>query len=136
MRLQQSRSKTYGEVIKAWVKFGDRSYYLKSKWEINYAHYLQYMKQKGDISDWFYEEDEFWFLNIMRGVRSYKPDFKVIFPNGQVEYHEVKGYMDPKSRTKIKRLNKYYPHILLVVIDKEKYYSVARWHSLIPNWIR
>jgi hypothetical protein len=75
------------------------------------------MKEHGIIKDWEYEPQTFWFYKIKRGVRSYKPDFKVIENNGFQYWAEVKGYMDSKSITKIKRFRKYYPKEPLVVID-------------------
>lgn len=70
------------------------------------------------ISSWEYEPDTFWFEKIKRGVRSYTPDFKIVHKDGTVEYHEVKGWMDKKSQTKIKRMAIYHPEIKLVVLMK------------------
>lgn len=77
------------------------------------------MKEKGLINDWEHEPKTFWFETIKRGVRSYLPDFKVHNPDGTHYWIEVKGYMDQRSRTKIKRFAKYYPDERLVVYDKE-----------------
>ena len=78
---------------------------------------MQFLKERGIIADWLYEPKTFWFNEIKRGVRSYLPDFKVILPDGSHYWAEVKGYMDGKSKTKIKRFNKYYPKEELRVID-------------------
>ena len=75
---------------------------------------------------WKYESKTFWFEAIRRGVRSYKPDFEVELNNGDIEYHEVKGWMDAKSKTKLKRMKKYYPEITMVLIDKKPYMEILK----------
>lgn len=111
--------RSFRNTKKQWYTSGDRRYYLKSSWEILYAEYLDSLLEKGKIVQWEYEPHTFWFENIKRGVRSYVPDFLVEYPDGRVEYHEVKGYLDPKSKTKLKRMAKYHPDISLKLIDKK-----------------
>ena len=103
---------------KDWYTSGDRRYYLKSSWEKSYAQYLDNIKSNGIITEWEYEPDTFWFEKIKRGVRSYTPDFKVTLASGDVEYHEVKGYLDSKSKTKLNRMRIYHPHIKMKLIDR------------------
>lgn len=107
---------------------------MRSMWESNYASYLDWLISKKHILDWEYEPDTFWFLKIKRGVRSYKPDFKVFKTKKDVEYHEVKGYMDSRSRTKIKRMAKYYPDVKLIVIDEDSYKSIKSAVGRMLNW--
>lgn len=92
--------------------------YLKSSWELLYAKYLDTLLANGTIIKWEYEPDTFWFERIKRGVRSYTPDFKVEYPNGRVEYHEVKGYLDSKSKTKLNRMRIYHPSVEMRLIDR------------------
>ena len=66
------------------------------------------------------------FEAIKFGTRSYRPDFKIYNNNGTIEYHEVKGYMDAKSKTKIKRMAKYYPKIKLIIIDGPVYNDIKK----------
>lgn len=101
-----------------WVEIGGKRCFFRSGWEIRYAQHLAYCKRINAISDWSHEPKTFWFENIKRGVRSYKPDFKIMHTDGTHSWVEVKGYMDPKSRTKLKRMAKYYPQERIVVIDK------------------
>jgi len=109
--------------------------YVRSSWEANWARYLNWLKDQGEIEKWEYEPDTFWFDAIKRGNRSYTPDFKVRWADGTVEYHEVKGYMDRASRTKLNRMRKYYPNVMVKIIDKAAYYSVATdVRSFIPEW--
>ncbi len=110
-----------------WRKIGRRKIYARSTWESNYARYLQWRKECGAIKSWEHEPKTFWFKGIRRGVCSYLPDFRVKGNDGEVVYYEVKGYMDRRSRTKLKRMDKYFPEVKLVVIT-------AGWfknHSLL-----
>ena len=127
-------SNPYSRSKAGWWDNGDKRYYMRSSWEHNYAWYLEWLKARGEIKDWEYEPDTFWFENIRRGVRSYLPDFKVVQPNGSVEYHEVKGWLDPKSKTKLARMAKYYPQVKMVLIDNDVYKSIKKWGRLIPGW--
>ncbi len=103
----------------AWVEIGGKRFYSRSKAEYFFAKYLEFLKANGSIQGWLYEPETFWFLEIKRGVRSYKPDFKVIELDGSHWWAEVKGYMDAKSKTKLKRFAKYYPGEKLRVIDSK-----------------
>lgn len=104
-----------------WHEIGGKRVYLRSSWEKVYAEILEKRKSLGVIIEWEYEADTFWFEKIKRGCRSYTPDFKVTFPDGSIEYHEIKGWMDDRSKTKIKRMRIYHPRIKLVVIDAPAY---------------
>lgn len=103
----------------AWLTIDGKPMYFRSQWEGQYAMYLEFLKKQGVIASWEHEPHTFWFENIKRGVRSYLPDFKVIQPDGSHYWVEVKGYMDSKSLTKIKRLRKYYPNEKIYIADKE-----------------
>jgi hypothetical protein len=84
-----------------------------------YALYLNQLKLSRHILGWEYESKTFWFEKIRRGTRSYTPDFEVTFGDGRIEYHEIKGWMDARSRTKIKRMAKYYPRVTLRVFGSD-----------------
>ena len=102
-----------------WKVVGGQRIFFRSRWEYRYAMYLQLLKEKGEIIDWKHEPKIFWFDGIKRGTNNYKPDFLVIHKNGAEEYIEIKGYMDAKSKTKIKRMAKYHPNVLLRVVEKD-----------------
>ena len=107
---------------------------MRSCWEANWARYLNWLIQLGEIKGWKYEPDTFEFP-VKRGSKFYTPDFKVTNNDGSIEYHEVKGWMDSISATKLKRMAKYYPQEKLVLVDKETYRDVAlKVGSLIPHW--
>lgn len=112
---------SYKNIQKGWYTSSKgEKYYLKSSWETAYAKYLDNLLELKAIEDWSYEPDIFWFEKIKRGVRSYTPDFKIVFTDGDIQYHEVKGYLDSKSKTKIKRMRIYHPEVVLVVIGKSE----------------
>ena len=106
-----------------WITIEDKEYYFRSQWELKYAKHLAFLKKINDIQDWEHEPHTFWFLEIKRGVRSYLPDFKVTRKDGTHYWVEVKGFMDPKSVTKLKRMKKYYPNEEVKVIDKTWFYG-------------
>ncbi len=102
--------------------------YFRSAWEANYARYLTFTKTR-----WEYEKQTFWFEKIRRGVRSYTPDFYL--PDQKV-FHEVKGWMDKKSATKLKRMRIYYPSETVHVIGREFFKQANKQGlcRLIPHW--
>lgn len=118
-----------------WLELGGKNHYYRSKWEANYARYLEWQRKNGYIHDWFPEPQTFWFKSIQRGVRSYLPDFKVIKNDLSHYWVEVKGYMDQKSKTKIKRFHKYYPSERLDVIEGKWFKkNNAKMKLLIKTW--
>lgn len=109
--------------------------FFRSAWEANYARYLNWLVGRGEISRWEYETETFEFSKIKRGSRFYTPDFKVIFPDGRFEFHEIKGYMDQRSATKLKRMKKYFPGVPLLLIDGPAYRQLAaQLGPVLPYW--
>lgn len=118
-----------------WREIGGKKKYYRSRWEANYARYLEWLKKNKQIISWAHEPKTFWFEGIKRGVMSYLPDFCVINLDGSEEYHEVKGWMDDRSKTKIKRMAKYYPQVKLIVIDSKLYKSIEKKAKyLVKDW--
>ena len=78
--------------------------------------YLDLLQRGGAIRGWEYEPTTFWFNGIKRGVVSYKPDFLITPVEGKAYWQELKGYLDPRSATKIKRFCKNYPDETLDLI--------------------
>lgn len=109
--------------------------YFRSRWEANVARYLNFLKKHGKIHKWEYETEEFEFHKIKRGNRFYRIDFKIWDNEGSEPYYwEVKGYLDPSSKTKLKRMAKYYPHIKIHVIGKKEYNGIKQWAGIISGW--
>lgn len=118
-----------------WREIGGVRKFYRSKWEANYAHYLQWQKAHGFIVDWKHEPTTFWFDGIKRGCVSYLPDFWVKDSDGSEAYHEVKGWMDARSKTKIKRMAIYHPTVNLVVVNGKRYHALAKSVSgIVDGW--
>ena len=113
----------------------DIGIFVRSSWEANYARYLNFLKQRGEVISWSYEPKRFYFNNIKRGTRSYLPDFKVLYSDGRQVWEEVKSYWTQVAKTAVKRFRKYYPEETLVIIDKDRYREIeAEFSSQIPKW--
>lgn len=113
----------------------DLGIYVRSSWEANYARYLKFLKAREQILDWEYEPKVFEFHAIKRGVRSYVPDFRVTELGGSIVWHEVKGYMDDKSKTKLNRMAKFYPEEKVIVIGSKEMREIKnKLAALIPLW--
>jgi len=118
-----------------WREIGGVNKYYRSLWEANYARYLEWLKYKGRIKNWRHESKTFWFAGIKRGCLSYLPDFEVTENDGKIVYHEVKGHMDGRSKTKINRMRIYHPAVKLIVIDSKCYKSLKKsMMPIIPDW--
>lgn len=122
----------HGNWKAAWYVIGDRRIYMRSSWEYKYALLLEEKKRAFVIKDWEFEPQTFWFEKVLRGVRSYLPDFRITWHDGSVEYHEVKGWLDPKSKTKLKRMRIYYPQVRIELLMKKEYERCIAL-CIIPN---
>lgn len=117
-----------------WREIGDKKKYFRSRWEANYGRYLEFLKEQKLIADWEHETQTFWFEGIKRGVCSYLPDFKVTRIDGTHYWVEVKGYMDSRSNTKLKRFSKYYPDEELLLVDKKWFSQQKILPKIVKGW--
>lgn len=116
-----------------WRTIGGKRRYFRSKQEANHARYLEFLKHCGNIKEWDHETTTFWFEKIKRGINNYTPDFEVTLKTGKVEFHEVKGWMDSRSKTKIKRMRIYHPDVTLKVFDSKWYQKAAKKLKILIN---
>lgn len=102
--------------------------FFRSSWEANMARYYNYIGVK-----WQFEPKTFVFNTIKRGSVSYTPDFYLPEKDRWVE---VKGWMDEKSKTKLKRFEKYYPeeYAKLELITGKEYKEFEKFGRLINGW--
>jgi hypothetical protein len=131
MQASGKLNNNYSRVKSGTVEIAGRTIFFRSSWEANIAAYLQFQKENKLIKEWEFEVDVFWFESIKRGVRSYKPDFKITNNDDSQYIIEVKGWMDAKSKTKLKRMAKYYPEVKIELIDSKRYNVIKRHHSYI-----
>ena len=73
---------------------------FRSNWEANFARILNAYQIQFEF------EPKVFTFPIKRGTKGYTPDF--YFPKTD-EWVEIKGYLDDKSKIKIKRFKRYYP---------------------------
>ncbi len=119
---------------------------VRSNWEANFVRILKAYDIKFEF------EPTVFSFPIKRGTRGYTPDF---FINKTGEWVEIKGYLDTKSKVKLKRFKRYYPkefEKLICIISKYSkdarefmeelevpvviYYEDIRteYSSLVVNW--
>jgi hypothetical protein len=133
-RIKQSPEKNYGNSV-GGKRQDLENRYFRSRWEANYARYLNFMIKQGQVLRWEYEIQTFYFTGIKRGTVSYTPDFKVYYPNGTDEFVEIKGYMDPRSKTKLNRMKRFYPKVKVVLFETKDYAALNRtFKKIIPFW--
>lgn len=120
----------YDHVERGDYLIGKKVMYFRSKWEANYALYLEFLKERHQIKRWTYEP-KFFDFPVKHGVTRYLPDFEVEENDGSIWYPEVKGFMDSKSKTKLKRMAKYYPQIKVIIIDKEFMQGLKKMSKLL-----
>jgi hypothetical protein len=73
---------------------------VRSSWEANFIRVLNMYKIEFDF------EPTVFPFPIKRGTKGYTPDFLLRRNN---EWVEIKGYLDDKSKVKLKRFKRYYP---------------------------
>lgn len=124
-----------GRNSQGWREIAGRRVYMRSKWEANYGRYLAFLEAQGAIKGWEHEPHTFWFDGIKRGVCSYLPDYRITRPDGSTYWVEVKGHMDAKSLTKLKRMRKYFLDEDIMVIDGAWFAKNGKkLSSIVPNW--
>jgi hypothetical protein len=89
--------------LQVWLEIGGKCYYMKSIWERNIARHLEWLKLHKQIREWEYEAKTFVFDVIKFGNRTYTPDFRITENSGKQHWLEVKEWMDPTPKTKLRR---------------------------------
>ncbi len=87
---------------------------FRSKLEYRWAQYLDFLKDIGEIKDWFYEFHTFYFSG--ERVKEYTPDFLVRNNDNSFEYYETKGMLQNYDLDKYKRLFDERPYVKLTVV--------------------
>ena len=126
---KKSESKRYGSGFRA-----DLGIYVRSTWEANVGRILNWQLAHKEIVKWRYESQEFEFP-VKRGSRFYKTDFEIWRTEDSFFFWEVKGWLRDADRTKLKRMQKYYPQHEVVLIQERQYRELERTYAkLIPTW--
>ncbi len=89
-----------------------------NKTEAAYAIHLGYRLAAGEIARFDFQPEK---LRLAKATY-YDPDFRVILPDGTIEFHEVKGHWEDDARVKIKVAAEVQPYKFIAVtpIPKSK----------------
>jgi hypothetical protein len=71
-----------------------------------YALHLDERKAAGEIASWAFEPEKF----RLAPATYYTPDFRVLFPDGGIEFHEIKGFIEAAGQVKIKVAAELHPY--------------------------
>jgi hypothetical protein len=134
-----------GKHRRGYREIGGKKLYFPNKMMANYYRYLLWLKEKGEISDFEYEgqfpRDEFTFdfrpFGVTRGCVTYRPDFAVRDKLTDVRYRfkELTGRMRSDHRTKLNRMKKFYPRVIVDVVTYQDYQTIARQvGKIIQGW--
>lgn len=106
----------------------DLGQYFRSSWEANIARILDY-----ENIEWKYEPKRFFFDEEINGIASYQPDFYLPQFN---KWIEVKGWMDDKSKLRLKLFAEQYPeeNKNLILIDQDFYNALRLEFFFLPYW--
>jgi hypothetical protein len=110
---------------------------FRSGWEQNYAYYLEWLKKQGEIKDWEYEPQRYYFIDYKVKPpkplgNGYLPDFKVINNDGSWYLVEIKGRR--QGINKLKRMKRFYPEIKVELIEAKEYNELKRKIGKICNF--
>ena len=121
----------------------------RSAMEANWVRYLRYLgyqpwthKEQDPPAGakWYRYERRRWEFPDLRGATSfYVADVEVwpglIDPTRPYEVHEIKGYLDRASKTKVNRMAKYFSAVPLELITTDRFKQLtAGAPALVPNW--
>ena len=86
-----------------------------NKTEAAYANYLEKQKQFGDVA-WFAFEP----MNLKLADKCfYRVDFLVMLKSGQLECHEIKGFLTDDSLVKFKVAGQKFPFVFRMIALKK-----------------
>lgn len=106
-----------------------------NRWEANYYRYIKWLGDKGKIRAFRYQPPYFVFP-VEFGHRRYRPDFLVVGYD-RTYYIEIKGYMDSASKTKLKRMKKYFPDVEVRLVTATEMRNLNNTvGKLIEGWER
>jgi hypothetical protein len=99
---------------------GGIEYTFDSQLERDWAKYLQFLKEHGEIRRWEYHpcKFSFWEMGYRNKPYEYTPDFLVYENDGTKIYQETKGYMEKKDISRFRRANKHFDAIFDLVLQR------------------
>jgi hypothetical protein len=95
---------------------------FRSRMEADWARWLEFQVENGDIAGWLYEPCVFHFPTLT--APRYRPDFLVITPSGRCYFQEVKGLETSRDRTLQRRMAKYHPSVTIEQVNRRRFVDV------------
>jgi hypothetical protein len=87
--------------------------------ESQYADLLDDRKANGEIERYIYEGVTLTIIDPQTALKArYTPDFAVYLPNGELEFHETKGFLEGDALLKLKAASEKWPHRFVMVKKK------------------
>ena len=113
---------------------------LDSNYEYNYALYLDYLYDSGQIAWWIRNTTKFGFSEEVetrgRKQQYYRPDFIVFHKDGTYEIHEVKVRMNERSETVLAQFAKDYRTLKVIVVNKDDMLSLQQqFKDKLWGWV-
>jgi hypothetical protein len=94
-----------------------------------YSQHLERLRLLGQIDRWDFEAEKFRLGPVGAGAW-FRPDFRVVMPDGLVEFHDVKGHMEDDALVKIKVFVRLHPYPLVVVTRRKGGgWDLQRWEG-------
>ena len=97
-----------------------------NKLEAKYAAHLETMRRAGKILLWRFESVKF----RLADRTWYTPDFYIMRPDGTVEIHETKGWMEDDANVKIKTTAEQFPEFVFVLVKERG----GKWEYKRYRW--
>lgn len=108
----------FGHVERVTASVGGKECTFRSKLEYRWAVWCELRKEQGIIADWWHE-DPGTLLELettyLKNKKMYLPDFLILYPNGDYEYEETKGWFSQKDYTKIKLASLQYDNPITLI---------------------
>lgn len=97
-----------------------------NKTETRYAELLETQRRAGKILFWRYESVKF----RLADRTWYTPDFYIMRPDGTIEIHETKGWMEEDANVKIKTTAELFPEFVFVLVKERS----GKWEYKRYRW--
>lgn len=137
---QEKTNKKQAPSFRKWeTEINGKTIRFDSRYERNFAYYLEVLKEYKQILWWVKNTTKFPFSQSVfveksnMTLKSFVPDFLVFLPNGKIQYVEVKWWQIDKFIAQEKQFRKDYPFIDLSIMDKEKMLKIQKKYVKRPD---
>jgi len=114
-RIRNKTDKKVDKTLPASFALGRMKAGKMNKTEAAYANYLEKQKQFGDVAWYAFEP-----MNLKLADKCfYRVDFLVMLKSGQLECHEIKGFLTDDSLVKFKVAGQKFPFVFRMIALKK-----------------